>query len=405
MRRNIQWKRQRAVRLNTISYRSEYDSIIMQLPYSDELNIGYLSRLFDNTSNCYKFFWFQAILRKLDGKATTLSFNELIDEMIADAWYMVTEYHLRLGPVGGTDNLEEVVKYISTQYGFASSTKREEIIRFLSDSGDKKIRDYKATLTLNVPYRLQVPFYDEIYIENNMWGGSKSRLTSEINRQHRLMYYFVSVSGLDTLIEVDGTWATYLSKHREILRGWTQLKLIQYLQSRNPSVPGIADKLEPPVARDIERVRKYWKLIIQIDPSLHDIYGNETLTEKSISVDHFVPWQYVAHDELWNLHPTTRSINSSKNNSLPSWDVYFALLGEIEYRAYEIMNDNDVVRHEFDKIAPYHLNDPAVRNQLYSDGLDKTVFIERLGNIIRPIYDAARNQGFREWIYNGSNNI
>ncbi len=37
----------------------------MQLPYSEELNIGYLSRLFDNTSNCYKFFWFQAIIRKL----------------------------------------------------------------------------------------------------------------------------------------------------------------------------------------------------------------------------------------------------------------------------------------------------------------------------------------------------
>ncbi|MBD5520298.1 MAG: hypothetical protein HDR03_03610 [Lachnospiraceae bacterium] len=29
----------------------------MQLPISDELYIGYLSRLFGNTSNCYKFFW------------------------------------------------------------------------------------------------------------------------------------------------------------------------------------------------------------------------------------------------------------------------------------------------------------------------------------------------------------
>ena len=38
----------------------------MDLPYSDELNIGYLSRLFDNTTNCYKFFWFQAIIRKLE---------------------------------------------------------------------------------------------------------------------------------------------------------------------------------------------------------------------------------------------------------------------------------------------------------------------------------------------------
>ena len=38
----------------------------MQLPYSDELNIGYLSKLFENTSNCYKFFWFQAILEKVE---------------------------------------------------------------------------------------------------------------------------------------------------------------------------------------------------------------------------------------------------------------------------------------------------------------------------------------------------
>ena len=58
--------------------------------------LGYLSRLFDNTTNCYKFFWFQAILHKLDSTHSRFTFNELINEMIADAWYMVTEYHLRL---------------------------------------------------------------------------------------------------------------------------------------------------------------------------------------------------------------------------------------------------------------------------------------------------------------------
>ena len=63
----------------------------MQLPYSDELNIGYLGRLFDNTSNCYKFFWFQAILRKVDTIHNSFTFDELINEMIADAWYMVTD--------------------------------------------------------------------------------------------------------------------------------------------------------------------------------------------------------------------------------------------------------------------------------------------------------------------------
>ena len=149
-----------------------------------------------------------------------------------------------------------------------------------------------------------------------MWNGSKQALTNEINRQKRLMYYFTLISGLGTVIEVDGLWAEYLYRHKDILKGWTQLKLIQYLQNKNPSVPGIADKIEAPVSRDIERVRKYWKLIIEIDPSLKDIYGDVSLADESISVDHFVPWQYVAHDELSNLHPTTKSINSSKSNDI-----------------------------------------------------------------------------------------
>ena len=54
----------------------------MYLPESSQLNIGYLSRLFDNTSNCYKFFWFKAILTKLEKGKTSFTFSELVDEMI-----------------------------------------------------------------------------------------------------------------------------------------------------------------------------------------------------------------------------------------------------------------------------------------------------------------------------------
>ena len=78
----------------------------MQLPYSDKLEIKYFNRLFDNTSECYKFFWFQAILTKVLAGQEAISYEELVDEMIADAWYMVTEYHLRLGP---KDTLERLV--------------------------------------------------------------------------------------------------------------------------------------------------------------------------------------------------------------------------------------------------------------------------------------------------------
>lgn len=130
------------------------------------------------------------------------------------------------------------------------------------------------------------------------------------------------------------------------------MKLIQYLQRKNPSVPGIADKIEAPVSRDIDRVRKYWKLIVEIDPSLREIYYDEKLSSQPISIGHFIPWQYVAHDELWNLHPTTKKINSSKNNSLPRWEEYFESFGRIEHRAYELNSSNRSVEEEFRKIKP-----------------------------------------------------
>ena len=90
-----------------------------------------------------------------------------------------------------------------------------------------------------------------------------------------------------------------------------EYNLIQYLQRRNPSVPGIVDKLAPPKERNLEKVKK----ILEDDrchkTCLRNLWKG-ALNEKNISIDHFVPWSYVAHDELWNLTPTTRRINSSK---------------------------------------------------------------------------------------------
>ena len=110
----------------------------------------------------------------------------------------------------------------------------------------------------------------------------------------------------------------------------------------------------------------------------------------------------MAHDELWNLHPTTRSINSSKSNSLPSWNKYFTALGELEYHAYELCEKNEMIAHEFHNIAKEHLNSAEIRNQLYTPGLDRQSFIGRLEHVIRPVYESAQTMGFKEWIYDGN---
>ena len=38
------------------------------LPYSNLINTNKLSRVFDDTSNSYKFFWLKAIIKRADSK-------------------------------------------------------------------------------------------------------------------------------------------------------------------------------------------------------------------------------------------------------------------------------------------------------------------------------------------------
>ena len=367
----------------------------MQLPYSDELNIEYLGRLFDNTSECYKFFWFKAIVTKVtEEHKIEMSYEELVDEMIADAWYMVTEYHLNLGP---SDTLENLVKYIKAQYpNLKSCEEKPVILDFLKNTDDREIIGMKRKLTYNVPYRLQAPFMDAL--KGSEWNTSESNLIEKINREKRLMYYFSALNGLSTRIRVDNDWAEYIVKNQDIIRGWLEYKMIIYLQKRNPSVPGIADKLCPPHERKLDKVKKYWKLILTIEP-VHEIYNGQLLTENDISIDHFVPWSYVAHDEMWNLSPTTRRINSAKSNNLPDWDIYFGRLAHQEFQSYRLIWKYDEVHREFDKCAKEHINSDDVRYRVYRKGLDFDEFAGELRSVILPVYQSARNCGFRSWKY------
>lgn len=367
----------------------------MQLPFSDELEIQYLSRLFDNTSECYKFFWFQAIITKvLEGKKV-ISYEELINEMIADAWYMVTEYYLNLGP---KDTLETLVHYLQDISQMKSSEKRENILKYLEECTDKEVRRRKQTLTKNVPYRLQAPFMDKV--KGTEWNVSERALAAKINQERRLMYYFNALNGLKTTIEIQPEWFAYIHKNQEIIKGWIQYKMILYLQKRNPSVPGIADKLYPPTERKLEKVKKYWRLLLSLHP-IQEIYSHEQLTDKDISIDHFVPWSYVAHDEFWNLHPTTRSINSSKSNNLPDWNTYFPQLAQLEYLSYEMIWKYDTVHDEFEKCAREHLNSDEIRRKIYREGLRFQEFSSGLEEVVQPVYQSAKNCGFKNWVYAG----
>lgn len=132
---------------------------------------------------------------------------------------------------------------------------------------------------------------------------------------------------------------------------------------------------------------------------IHEIYGHNLLPSDNISIDHFVPWSYVAHDEFWNLHPTTRSINSSKSNHLPDWEMYFPGFADLEHLSYRMIWTYDAVQTEFRRCAAEHLNNPEIEYRIYRQGLTEGEFKSQLTEIVRPIYLSAQTCGFRSWEY------
>ena len=123
------------------------------------------------------------------------------------------------------------------------------------------------------------------------------------------------------------------------------------------------------------------------------------MTAKGLSIDHFVPWSYVASDELWNLIPTAKSVNSSKSNNLPDWSTYFGRLAKTEYNAYLLVEHDAKAGQLFHKCARENLNSEEIRYRLYRSGQTEEQFTRQLEEILLPVYESAKNMGFREWVY------
>ena len=185
---------------------------------------------------------------------------------------------------------------------------------------------------------------------------------------------------------------------REILLGWIRYQKVRYLQNRNPGVPGIIYKLEPENTgiRKLQNARKLWNMVMDRHEIL-DIYNGRRLNDIGFDLDHFVPWSYVASDELWDLLPMDSSLNSSKSNRLPVWNQYFKNYASNQFQMYNTVFSDDIVRDQFEKCRKDNLTSIWGAEELYIPNHTQTEFMNILEKNLRPVYDAARQQGYGLW--------
>lgn len=377
---------------------------IKGLKYVNELNMESFIHMLDDPTECYKFYWLSALLNIFLKGKTEITFDEMINKMIADIWYSVMEYHLHLGPRNTSgkamNGLEKAVIKLSTLCELDNDASEEIIIGAIIEH-DNELHEEKMQLIKNVPYRLLSSFMPEIGGNDKIWVKRKwlIKYIDGLYYEKCLPYKILDGVGLQKKIIMNDKWGSFFYDNYITIKGWIELKKIRYLQGKNPGVPGIIYKLEPQndKYRKLKYVRKLWNAVMDINP-VFDIYTNRELIKDNYDVDHFVPWSYIANDELWNLMPMDSSLNASKKNKLPIWNKYFNLFAENQFKMFECVQHYEKLHDIFKSCQRDNLVVPWSLEELYIDGCKKDTFLNVLEKNLRPVYDAAKMQGFGIWL-------
>ncbi|HEX8506511.1 MAG TPA: HNH endonuclease domain-containing protein [Hymenobacter sp.] len=356
----------------------------MHLPEDDQLDVAKLTAVFADTTNSYKFYWLLAILDGLgDSADNRLPLHDLSLRMVAAVWYPLDYFKLSFGK---QDGFRPIADFVSQHLTVDNRPTAPSLFVQLKQALAPEILGllYKRVNVLLdwVPYRFIRPFFAA---ETRGLPDQQvnARVAELAGQSTRALYRFSNDA-----VEVHPVWADYLRRHRGILRGFTYWHLVRFLQKNNPNVIGLSEKLERPAVRVLNTAGRFWKEYVAATPGLTCIYSGQSLTVANLSLDHFLPWSYVAHDQLWNIIPTPKAVNSAKNDWLPSVDLYFEAYARLQFAGFQF---HAAQGHE-KLLEDYHVFFAQSLSALQQQPFGW--FRERLERQVLPQLQTAQNLGF-----------
>ena len=384
--------------------------------YSNKLDVKKFENLLSKNDQGYKFFWLEAILKLIAQNKQLFTFEDVIDEMIVGAWRMVTYYHLRLGHTvnGNVENfLEHAIRilYECSKEDIGNKTPSKDRLLFLIQKYQDNLMEDKLHMTDYVPYRLIKPFVEKEgkdYIDRKNYGRFIAYLNAFTKVNHEFFYDITDAENpLKRRIRLNEEWVNFILQNYAVIMGWLRFNKALFIQDRNPGVPGVMYKVAPETEekrKSLKNARELWIATVDVTGKpLYEIYTGNELSINEFDLDHFVPRSYVSNDELWNLTPMAKQLNSSKNNKLPE-RRYIKDFVEYNYYLYSLIfanNNKDqaaILKHYFDRCENQHLNAIWAAEKLYIPGNTK----EQFGNILEEnlslVYDSAKLQEYEEWV-------
>ena len=380
--------------------------LIIDSNYYNKLDIEGFSKMMSSPSYCYKFYWLEAIVQLISANRTEATYDEIINKMIANAWFPVQEYHIHLSGIYGDgdvkDNLEKAVSRLYELTQLPSNANEIQIMNKLAEfSDDKELHSYKTELTKNVPYKALSGFANKGTEKINL-ESSAGRMIAYYNRlsgsEILLPYTFNDEKSLKKVVTFNDGWIQMIQDNMVSILGWIKYEKVKWLQNNNPEVPGIVYKLaqDDEKARKLDNVRKLWDAILEIRP-VKNVFMDGDINRESYAVDHFIPRNFVMNDELWNLMPMDPIQNMQKNKKLPAWNDYFEQFANNQFIMYELIHEKPGLRKLYKQCYKDNLHSIWAIQELYRKGNSADEFRSILDKNMHPVYDSARRQGYDIW--------
>lgn len=193
----------------------------------NNLNIEGFSKMMKDPSFCYKFYWLEAIVQLISEGKTETTFDEIIDEMIANAWYSVREFHIHLSgvPMDGQikDGLERAVLQLTELSDLPANASKVQIKNTIQKY-NKELKEVKEQLTHMVPYRALAGFFT-LNNEKINWNSTKW-LVAYIQKFNKtvvsLPYLLGTSSKLKKEVYFQQGWIKMIQDHTVNILGWIQ---------------------------------------------------------------------------------------------------------------------------------------------------------------------------------------
>ena len=339
----------------------------MHLPFNPYISSTKLASVFRSTSATYKFYWFWAILEVVEEGKSTINKKEIYARMLSLSWYTVNYFHISFGK---QDLIQQAIHKVKDLENLSIDDKQSVILNRLIKSKSSETIKLLLHFDNNVPHKFLSP-----------WLGSGSRakvyeqsLNNNINTPYQLHKEH---------IVINDKWFNYFRNNLGILKSFCFWNLALFLQSRNPNVPDIPNKIHRPIIRGSlnKHKQKFWDIVINELGSINCIYTNKELVVGDYIIEHFLPHQFVAHDLMWNLIPADSQFNSKKSDKLPPFEKYFNDFYYLQKEGFEIIKKKSP-KNKF--LQDYLTIFPEL-------SFDKSRFIEH----IQPMLTIAHNNGFQ----------